>query len=105
MATADTQSNATLSSEAYDLLDCFVMGLDSVVYEIAEDLAKHRRQDEKGGLADSSLPIQIEAQDVRKAADFVVEQLKQLIKDNKLPRHVADAVADMENCFRSQTGN
>lgn len=40
MSTVDRTTASEMSGKAYDLLDCFVSGLDKVVYEIAESLAR-----------------------------------------------------------------
>jgi hypothetical protein len=94
MATIEDTPQTNISSEAYDLLDCFVGGLDKLVYGIAADIAR-QRSSEPGGAA----PVQIEEQDVVQAGKRVIDVFKELIQKGKLRGDLADIVSDAEKCF------
>lgn len=64
MATAD---RASISGDALDILDCFVSGLDDVILEVAETVAR--------GEGAQGQPVQVEVQHVEKAADIVIDAL------------------------------
>ncbi len=68
-----TELESRISGDACDLLACFSSGLADAVRGIAEDIAKERALGTQG-------PIQIEAGDVRKAGEFVLEYLRRAIQ-------------------------
>ena len=94
MATIEHNPQTIISSEAYDLLNCFVGGLDKLVYGIAADVAR-KRTSEPGGAA----PVQIEEQDVVQAGKLVIDVVKELIQKGELRGDLADIVNDAEKCF------
>lgn len=94
MATID-RDDSVISSEAMSLLDCFVSGLDEVVYEIAEELAKERM----GNAAEDAV-IQIEPEDVKKAAHVVMEAIREQLNREDLPKTAKQAVEGMYDCLK-----
>lgn len=70
-----------MTSEAYDLLDGFVSGLDELIYGFAEREAR-TRQKEAGK---ESEPVQIEPRDIRAAAHRLIGPLKVLIEAQQTP--------------------
>ncbi len=77
-------TKSEMTGRAYDLLDCFVSGLDKVVYEIAESIAR-----EAGQLTEAGV-VEIRYEDVRSAADLVFKAIKE---NASIPK---DALADIE---------
>ena len=59
---------SSMSGEAMDVMDCFVAGLDDVVYELAEQIARKR--------APSAESVLIEVDDVQEAARLVLQGLR-----------------------------
>ena len=94
MATTEQEPLVNISSEAYDLLDCFVGGLDKLAYGIAAGIAR-RRGSQVGGDA----PVQIEEQDVVEAGKLVIDFFKELIKKREVAPDLAGIVSDAEKCF------
>jgi hypothetical protein len=88
MATVD---QSRISGEGLELLDCFVSGLDDMIYELAEEIAKKRDPS-------SSEVVQIEAEDVRNAAELVYGHLRSLVKTGKLPETIESVIGSMERC-------
>lgn len=77
-----------MTSDAYDLLDCFVSGIDEIVYEIAGSLAKSEGRVENG-------VVQISQVDVRKAANLVFEAIQ---ANTAIPRDVAENIRTTHQC-------
>jgi hypothetical protein len=86
MATLD-ENSSLLSSEAFDVLDCFVAGLDDVVYKIAERVARKR-----SGAGDDE-PVTIVVDDIREAAKRLFVALR------SQPDFPNDLVDRMERLF------
>ncbi len=97
MSTIDERPGAAISSEAFKLLDCFVAGLDEIVYEMAEDAAR-ARQGIKG-----DKPVTIETTDIRVAAEFVLGHLKQSVKTNEVSGDIQPFIDQIESCFKQRT--
>jgi hypothetical protein len=93
MSTVDRTTASEMSGKAYDLLDCFVSGLDKVVYEIAESLAKAAGQVNQAGV------VEIQQKDVRAAAEMVFAA----IRENKnIPRDALDDIEQMHQCMQAK---
>lgn len=90
MSTANESRNSSMTSEAYDLLDCFVAGLDEVIYEIAESRAMAKGQ-EKDGV------VEITKDDVREAAEIVFDAI-QKHAGTAIPQERADEIEKMHQC-------
>lgn len=90
MTTANDSRNSTMTSEAYDLLDCFVSGLDEVIYEIAESLANS-----KGQIVDGI--IEISQDDVKEAANRVFNAIRERA-GKEIPQSVAQQIEGMHEC-------
>jgi hypothetical protein len=89
MSTENDSQNSEMTGSAYDLLDCFVSGLDRVVYEIAERLAK------KAGQINDDGVVEIRKKDVREAANLVFRA----IRDNKdIPQDALADIVEMLEC-------
>jgi hypothetical protein len=91
MATVERESNATYSSDAMRLLDCFSLGFDEILSSIAETIASERVT--AGGV------VEVTKQDVEKAAAFIVKA----VQDSTLPQSVKSEVDDMLGCMASQS--
>jgi hypothetical protein len=89
MSPADKQTS--MSSEAYDLLDCFVDEFNDVIWEIAEKIAR-----EKSNGGDTGSPVAIEESHVRDAASLVSKAI-----ENSRP-DLHDVVRDMVACMKSK---
>jgi hypothetical protein len=94
MSTIQDKPETNISSEAYDLLDCFVNGLDKLVYEIAAEIARARIT---GG--SNAGPVKIAAEDVVEAGKRVIDAVKEQIKRAGGPSDLAAAISDAERCF------
>ena len=94
MATVRDKPETNISSDAYDLLDCFVCGLDKVVYEMAAEIARARAS--KG---DDPGPVEIEAGDVVQAGHRLIDAVKELIAKGKTQPELAAVISDVEKCF------
>jgi hypothetical protein len=81
MATANhLEDNITVSGEAVDLLGGIADEMDAVVLNIAKNIAKNRAADMPEGS-----PIEVEAEDVKIAAEAVLSHIKVQIAEGKLP--------------------
>lgn len=97
MATANhLEDNITVSSKAVELLGCFADELDTVILEMAQDVARTRL----GQAEKSDEPIEIEADDVKAAAGAMLSALKERIEQGRLPQHLKEAVDAFEKCFQ-----
>jgi hypothetical protein len=96
MSTAETETRASLSAEAHEAIQCFYDGLDVIVRELAEEIAEAR-----GSYLEDKKTIAIETQDVKEAGNQVIEALKGLIKQGKLPEQLSAAVENMQGCFNN----
>ncbi len=70
MSTVNKSRKSSMTSKAYDLLDCFVSGLDDVIYEVAEQLAVEKGRVEKG-------VVEITHEEVQEAADIVFRAIRE----------------------------
>ncbi len=101
MATANhVDDNITVSGDAVDLLGCFSAEMDSVVLNIAKSIARDR----KGAMPEGA-PIEVEACDVKTAADAVLSYLKVQIAEGKLPSIMKEDVDGFEECFKAKCGD
>jgi len=94
MATANQASESTISGKAMDLLDCFVSGLDDVILEVAETIAKERQGD--------VVPIRIESQDVVQAADAFFGQIKDRLGADPSKAQILKTIEGMHQCLRNR---
>lgn len=81
-----------ISGKAFDLLECFMSGIDDVIVRIAFQYAKERQDTNTLG------EIRIEAKDIQKAAFVVLEQLR--LQD--LPENVKSDLNGMGACLREK---
>lgn len=103
MAVAEEKPTSVISDEALQMLDCFRAGLDKVVYDTAESIARIRTGDVPDEHRTS--PIEIEPQDVRKAAEYIACCVTEAVASGKIPRAVAAEIEQMVNCCRSHTSS
>lgn len=89
----DTQDKSIMSSEAFGLLDCFVSGLDDLIYEIAEEFARQQGKLNEDGL------VVIETDDIQRAAEAVFQAVKRQIAESTIPAEVGPAVDKMYSCL------
>lgn len=87
--------NSSMTGEAYDLLDCFVSGIDDLVYEIAESMAAGR-----GSVSDDGV-VEISQSDVKRAADAVFTAIREQA-GKSIPEDVAKQVESMHKCVLSK---
>lgn len=97
MSVVEEKSTSKISAEAFDLLGCFVAGLDNVVYQMAEHIARHRL--EKMNPAD---PVEINADDVTEAGETVIQFLREQLKRNAASPELGPILDQVENCFSSR---
>lgn len=81
---------STLSSEAYNLIQCFYDGMDRVVYRVAESIARERTH------IHAPAVVRIEEQDVRQAWNCILSALR----DATSPE-LKNALAEMSDCVNS----
>lgn len=87
----ETTSTSSLSNEAYDLITSFYDGVDEIVYEIAESLAKRRNDSSDAGES----AVQIEVEDVREAGRLVAEALRTAIHSKDLDSRIVERIEAM----------
>ena len=85
-------TESRISAKAFDLLDCFVSGLDDVIYKTAENLARMR--------SPQGAPTQIEVQDIESAARQVIAAIRQRISTGEIPNELAPVIDRMEKCLK-----
>jgi len=90
------ETETSMSSEAYELINCFYDGIDDAVRTLAERYALEERS------IDSTGVILIEKQHVKKAGCAIVDALKNLIDSDKLPAELATKFGCMTSCFDSK---
>ncbi len=86
--------SSSMTGEAYNLLDCFVSGIDDLVYEIAESMAAAR-----GSVNDGV--VEIDQHDVKRAADAVFNAIREQA-GKTIPKDVAEQVESMHECVLSK---
>lgn len=96
-AVDESKATSSISDEAYNLLGCFMDGVDNLVYEMAERLARERNPE----IVASGQPIPIEVEDVREAGKLVLSALRGLVKASHLPHAMSADIDQMESCFES----
>jgi uncharacterized protein YqfA (UPF0365 family) len=90
-----TTSETRISKEASALLDCCLTGLDQVVYDVAEQIARQRS---------SIVPLRIEAADVQTAASLVMDAIRTQVHKKMLPEAAGEAMGGMESCLNAKAG-
>jgi hypothetical protein len=95
MATMEDQVTSTISTRALSMLRCFVSGMDKVVYELAQQFAEQRADSSHTG------PIDIEAPDVLRAAEYLAERIKVLVAEGNAPAGMNDQIDSMVRCCRN----
>lgn len=98
MATAQRHRDTSMSDEAYGLITNFYNGVDVVVRELAEQIAA----DDESYLPEDPTILAIEVRHVREAGRRVVESLRKLLRNGKMPARLEEALAEMENRFDSK---
>ncbi len=92
MSTANSiHADTSISNEAYELLGCFVDGFDDIVYDIATQMARER-------CGESVEPVAIEVEDIRAAADAVMNAIRTQIASGKFPIHLEKSIEEMVEC-------
>ncbi|MFC1757217.1 hypothetical protein ACFL2H_00410 [Planctomycetota bacterium] len=94
MSTANDSKQSSITGEAYDLLDCFVSGLDDLVYEIAEAEAKGNDRVVEG-------VVEINRDDVKAAAELVFNAIRSQAGP-AIPEALEQMLAGMEDCFHAK---
>lgn len=89
----DTSANWRLSSDAFDVLQCFMAGLDDVIVQIAVTNARKR------GKVDSKGEVSLDTTDIKEAAEFVLSQIRNM---PSIPQEVKDELEAMTECVRSK---
>jgi hypothetical protein len=97
MTPVQEKSTSKISAEAFDLLDCFVAGLDDVVYDVAEHTARHRL-----GKSDPNDPIEITGDDVAIAGETVIRLLREQVSQKVLSDSLGPILDQVERCFTSR---
>jgi len=83
-----------ISSKAFDLLDCFVSGLDEVIYKSAENLARLRSPNDNF--------VQIEAEDIATAAEQVIAAIRERVRTGEIPKELGTEIDGMERCLNQK---
>lgn len=91
MTTANESQKSVMTSEAYDLLDCFVAGLDDVIYEIAEGIAREK------GRVSSDGTVEIQKDDIRDAAELALNAIRDQA-GKAIPKGAAEQIERMHGC-------
>lgn len=92
----NTSDDSIITSNALDLLTCFQDGLDDVIYQFAEEIAK-KRQVESG--SESADLVTIDVQDVREAGEQLTAMIKQMVKAGQLSPEIESRVSIMRECL------
>ncbi len=87
----DKNATSTISNEAYEILGCFAGGIDNLVYDLAEKIARERNPNLK--------LVPIETEDIKTAAGKVIRSLKQLAASGGLPAGMEQEIDDMNRCL------
>lgn len=99
MATAQksgAQAETTLTTEAYELLDCFTMELAEIVFEIA---AAEARKESAVGHAEPRRPVDVSIDHIRMAAEAVIAVLSKSAAAGDLPEHMAAEIGLISQCI------
>lgn len=91
MSTASESRKSEITGEAIELLDCFVSGFDSIIYELAESLAR---------TASSVQPedvVEIERDHVKDAALIIFRAIQEEA-GKTLSAEAAEEIIDMHRC-------
>ncbi|MFV0443643.1 MAG: hypothetical protein ACK5Q5_08730 [Planctomycetaceae bacterium] len=101
-----TEPRTVLPGVAHDLISCFYDGVDVLVYQLAEQMARIRTS------TAPPEPVRIEFGDVRSAGCRVVQAIQKLSQGNLvIPPDIqsalrcsdADSLNDMTSCFDLKT--
>jgi hypothetical protein len=95
MATAKEARNSEMTSEAFDLLDCFVSGLDDVIYNIAEKISEEKGQVRQDGT------IEIKGEDVKRAATIVFDAIREQA-GKSIPEAAVKEIESMHDCVMAK---
>ena len=87
----DKNATSTISNEAYELLGFFTGGIDNLVYDLAEKIARKRNPNLK--------LVPIETEDIKTAARMVIQSFKQLDASGELPEGMEQEIDDMNQCL------
>lgn len=85
------EANWRISSEAFDLLRCFMSGIDDLIVHIALVNAR------KNGKADESGRVRLDAVDIENAANFVLDKI--IEQPSTLPE-LKDELEAMRGCLK-----
>ncbi|HLQ44371.1 MAG TPA: hypothetical protein VK137_06565, partial [Planctomycetaceae bacterium] len=80
--------------EANSVLDSFTAGLDDVVYDIAERIARQRNP--------SVASPEIDVEDVKKAAEIVLQGVRDAVARGQLPSDFETVLNEMRDSFHAE---
>jgi len=84
--------------DAMELITCFYDGLDDIVRDVAEELAVERGS----VLEDDPSIVAIEVEDVRQAGDLLLDAIKRMLTERRLPIEIERPLSEMGECFEGQ---
>ena len=90
-----SNENVVLTGAALNVVDCFRDGLDEVVVQMAEDLARARHTLVGGKLGTT---ITIEARDVTEAGNQLIRILNEQIASGKIPASMSRVIQGINDC-------
>lgn len=95
MPTINETVQLAVSSDAIRTLDCFVSSFDTVVYELAEEIAKQRAP---GVPLDK---LRIEVVDVEQAAESVLRELRKGVEELRFSPELMPIIDSVEERLES----
>ena len=91
------ESTASMSSEAYDLLDCFADEIGDLVFSIASQIA------EKRITASGGSPV-IGVDDMKTAVEMLTRAVKKAQEAGEFPEDKLNEFTGMLDCFKNSSG-
>ena len=88
------ETQSSMSGDALDVMECFVAGLDDVVYEIAERMSRKRNP--------TANAVQIEVEDITQAARLMFQGVHDAITRGQLPSDFEPVLQEMQECFQAK---
>lgn len=85
-----------MSSEAFDLINCFYDGIDLVVRELAEQIAAKDSRNKDG-------VVLIEKKHVELAGCKIINNLRNLFDNQSLPTDLEEKFQGMAKCFSTKS--
>lgn len=87
--------NVVLTGAALNVVDCFRDGLDEIVVEMAEEIARARH----AMTPSESATITIEARDVNEAGNQLFRILREQIAAGKIPASMLEIIQNAGDCM------